>query len=366
MHAPGILIASVFLPPGTSHSPWHISLTPTLQVIVINAAAVTIAMYCVIQFYVQLREPLAEHKPFLKVLAIKLVIFLSFWQASAISVGTSTLHIVHPNSHLAYPDIKVGIPALLLCVEMAAFAILHLWAFPYAPYRPSAKLTFYPVPDLRAHSAAPQENPHQAPSGGFLGIMALVDALNPWDMVKAFGRGVRWLFCGVRRRKDDVSYKLGLENLSGGGPDGARPGAKSTDHLPVAHQFRRSTFMDPTGANAASTEENAGLMDHAQPNPEVGQAYSSPPRPYRDPSPYAQQGHATPQAPYPEQPYDQPAYPPQPYAQHPQRQSPHQPYAFQPGGAYHPYGGAEEDTGYDSYAYGRGGQETGTTKYGPI
>lgn len=87
-------------------------------------------MFCLIQVYIQLKEALEAQKLFIKIVAIKLVVFLSFWQASAISVGTSTLHIVHPNKVLAYPDIKVGIPALLLCVEMALFALLHLWAFP--------------------------------------------------------------------------------------------------------------------------------------------------------------------------------------------------------------------------------------------
>jgi hypothetical protein len=37
-------------------------------------------MYAIIQFYYQLRYDLAEHRPFIKVLSIKLVIFLSFWQ----------------------------------------------------------------------------------------------------------------------------------------------------------------------------------------------------------------------------------------------------------------------------------------------
>lgn len=47
---------------------------------VIVAICVTIAMYCLIQFYIQLREDLKDHSPFLKILSIKLVIFLSFWQ----------------------------------------------------------------------------------------------------------------------------------------------------------------------------------------------------------------------------------------------------------------------------------------------
>lgn len=47
---------------------------------ILTAVSVTIAMFCLIQFYLQTRVDLAEHKPFLKVLCIKLVIFFSFWQ----------------------------------------------------------------------------------------------------------------------------------------------------------------------------------------------------------------------------------------------------------------------------------------------
>jgi len=47
---------------------------------VFEAVSVTFAMYALIQFYLQMRAELAEHKPFLKILCIKLVIFFSFWQ----------------------------------------------------------------------------------------------------------------------------------------------------------------------------------------------------------------------------------------------------------------------------------------------
>ena len=39
-----------------------------------------------------------------------------------------------------------------------------------------------------------------------MGILALWDAMNIWDVVKGFGRGIRWLFVGVKRRERDVSY----------------------------------------------------------------------------------------------------------------------------------------------------------------
>jgi hypothetical protein len=245
--------------------------------------AVTIAMFCVVQFYIQLKEPLAEHKPFLKVLAIKLVIFLSFWQSSAISVGTSTLHIVEANDVLAYPDLKVGIPSLLLCVEMALFAILHLWAFPYAPYVPGAKQTFYPVADPSS-GQPPQPNDRGEPQGGPMGIKAFIDAINLWDVVKAFGRGIRWLFVGVKKRHNDPSYNNG-HNDTGYPmkPFAMRPnGAKSTDHLPIATQFRQSTFYEkpsPLGPTRRN-DESAGLINNAQ------DISISPPR---EPSPYLEQ-----------------------------------------------------------------------------
>ncbi|KAI6087131.1 DUF300-domain-containing protein [Hypoxylon rubiginosum] len=252
-----------------------------IWVIVIEAIAVTIAMYCLIQFYVQLREPLAEHKPFLKVLAIKLVIFLSFWQTIAISLGTSTLHIVSPTAALAYPDLKVGVPSLMLCVEMALFAILHLWAFPYSPYVENAKTSFYPVPDP-SMGVPPRENEHGPKMGGFMGLKAFGDALNLWDVIKAFGRGMRWLFVGVKNRHTDPSYQPKPDDVDTSYPmkpyGAAHPSGKSTDHLPIATEFRRSTFGMPKTTDEPVPEESAGLITNAQPNP------ASPPR--RQPSPY--------------------------------------------------------------------------------
>lgn len=269
-----------------------------IWVIAIECIAVTIAMYCLIQFYVQLRDPLAEHQPFLKVLAIKLVIFLSFWQTIAISLGTSTLHIVSPNAVLAYPDLKVGIPSLMLCVEMAIFAILHLWAFPYAPYVENAKTSYYPVPDP-SMDVSPHENEHGPKTGGFMGLGAFVDALNPWDIIKAFGRGMRWLFVGVKHRRQDRSYQTKSGDVDTSYPmkpyGASRPsGTKSTDHLPIASEFRRSAFGLPKSPGEPMPEESAGLIVNAQPNP------ASPPRP--QPNPYLDSRQAQFQAQFRDEP----------------------------------------------------------------
>ncbi|KAF3767465.1 DUF300-domain-containing protein, partial [Cryphonectria parasitica EP155] len=216
-----------------------------IWVLAVECVAVAIAMYCIIQYYVQFKQQLAYHKPFLKVLSIKLVIFLSFWQSVIISIiSSSWLTLLHSTSTLQYPDISTGIPALMLSVEMFIFSILHIYAYPWQPYRQGAPIVFYPKPNPDARE--PQENTPQPP----LGVgRALVDAFNFWDVVKAFGRGMRWLFVGVKRRHEDVSYQKNMAmdiDMDGKEDDHShalypyqpRIG-RSTDHLPIATQFRK-------------------------------------------------------------------------------------------------------------------------------
>ncbi|KAI1816940.1 DUF300-domain-containing protein [Poronia punctata] len=269
-----------------------------IWVILIEAIAVTIAMYGILQCYTQFKTPLAEHKLGLKVLAIKLVIFLSFWQTIAISLATSErIHLVSANETLAYPDLKVGIPSLLLCVEMALFAILHLWSFPYGLYKPGSKATFYPTPNPTSE-VPPLENEHGPKMGGFAGLGAFADAANVWDIVKAFGRGIRWLFVGVKHRHEDASYQLKTDTGYPIPDDG-----KSTAHLPIANQFRRSTFGLPTDPGAPLPEESAGLIENAQPEPASGQKVQT--GPYRALQPHEYRGTANmgPYAPLEPSPY---------------------------------------------------------------
>ncbi|KUJ14231.1 DUF300-domain-containing protein [Mollisia scopiformis] len=236
-----------------------------IWILVIEGVAVSIAMYCVIQFYFQLRVDLRPHSPLLKVIAIKLVIFLSFWQSFLISILTSTtFNVVKPTAKVAYPDLKVGIPSLLLCIEMAMFAVLHLFAFPWKPYQ-HPKNTEYPM--------SPIKNEIGPKQGGFLGIMALVDAMNPWDLVKGFARGMRWLFVGRKHRENDPSYKMNMNNENDMAlePTISAEGYKRTESLPIAEEFRRSKFGLPkfqtNDNNNKIYDEGAGLIENAQPNP---------------------------------------------------------------------------------------------------
>ena len=234
-------------------------------------------MYCLIQFYYQLRVDLAPHRPLLKVVAIKLVIFLSFWQSFLISILTSsTLKVVEPTAKIQYPDLKVGIPSLLLCIEMAIFSILHLFAFPYSPYERGIEPAKYPLSPTSNMAGNDGVGPKQ---GGFLGIKAIGDAMNPWDLIKGFGRGMKWLFHGRKHRENDSSYKNSSFNITPENENDmtlGEAGASDTGYktgtaynggmpLPIANEFRKSNFGLP--GQSPHDEEGAGLIAHAQPNP---------------------------------------------------------------------------------------------------
>ncbi|KAL4266333.1 DUF300-domain-containing protein [Pleurotus pulmonarius] len=106
-----------------------------IYIVIIVSLSVTIAMYCLIQLYVPVAEQLAPHKPLLKLFAVKAVVFLTFWQATFLSV-LAMFGVVTDTAHMTAEDINIGIGALLETFEMMLFAFLHIKAFSYKPYRP--------------------------------------------------------------------------------------------------------------------------------------------------------------------------------------------------------------------------------------
>jgi hypothetical protein len=160
----------------------------SLWTAIIDAISVFVAMYCLDQFYIQLKEDLRPNRPILKMLSIKLIVFLTFWQTWLISI---LIHFgaLKPTKYVAGQDLRIGIPSLLTCAETVIFALIHRWAFPWSPYDIN-RLPKYPK---------------QMYEGDV--VDAVLDAMNPWDYFKASARGFRWLFHGVRARKEDPSYK---------------------------------------------------------------------------------------------------------------------------------------------------------------
>ncbi|KIW89687.1 uncharacterized protein Z519_09843 [Cladophialophora bantiana CBS 173.52] len=229
------------------------SLSPAFShiwVMVFETISITVAMYCLIQFYIQIKDDIQQHKPLLKITAIKLVIFLSFWQTIAISFLTSAGAIKATNK-IQTPDIKVGIPALLLCVEMAFFAIFHIWSFSWKPYVIGSKEQ---MSDTVAGEGLSRYE------GGFLGVKAIFDAFNGMDMLKATGRSARWLFKGRKTRHTDSSYDLSRKDT-----EGSEFGAQGQKLNPLGNQGAyMGAAAKPPHYNAVEDEEGANLLANGQ------------------------------------------------------------------------------------------------------
>jgi hypothetical protein len=105
---------------------------------------------------------------------------------------------------------------------MCLFALLHFWGFPWRPY-------------IISRDTAVADNV-QCYYGGRMGFKALVDAMNPWDLVKANARGLRWLFVGRKKRMADSSYDLPKREAAGESGETSSPGLQET--MPEAQSSR--------------------------------------------------------------------------------------------------------------------------------
>lgn len=173
---------------------------------------------------------------------------------------------IKPSPRISYPDIKVGIPSLLLCIEMAIFSVFHLWAFPWKVY------------DIRRSQIVASEStpgylpdPKTAYRGGPFGIYAMADVFNPWDLIKAVGRGFRWFAVGRRRREQDISYLPSKQNtgLEPSRSDNSfhRNGPINGTNDPINHPYPGA---NPTRYHPLDDDEDATLLSHAQSVPQSG------------------------------------------------------------------------------------------------
>eukprot|EP01065_Artemidia_motanka_P045640 TRINITY_DN6746_c0_g1_i1.p1 TRINITY_DN6746_c0_g1~~TRINITY_DN6746_c0_g1_i1.p1 ORF type:complete len:389 (+),score=87.83 TRINITY_DN6746_c0_g1_i1:65-1231(+) len=90
--------------------------------------SITAALYGLLYFYIATKEMLKEHKPFYKFLAIKGVIFLSYWQSLGIAI-LDKMHWLPKARFWSDEERAAGLQDFLICCEMLFFAIAHKFIF---------------------------------------------------------------------------------------------------------------------------------------------------------------------------------------------------------------------------------------------
>jgi hypothetical protein len=189
-----------------------------------------------------------------------------------------------PTTKISYPDIYIGIPSWLLCIEMAFFAILHVFAFPWKPYSLIHGAAAYTSSGNSLENGAPATLPTS--SRRYRGFWyAIADSFNPWDVVKASSRGLRWMFVRYKHRHTDSSYERPAAAYKLGTSTGeiGNGGAAAGMTVPVTaglHQTHSNTSAVPASTgpyNAMTTEDDRAGLLYSSMRP--GKSPSPPPPP---------------------------------------------------------------------------------------
>ena len=100
--------------------------------------SVTIAFTSLFYFYLSCKETLAEQNPTGKFIAIKIVVFLCFWQGCVISLFVKTGVIHSDKKGWSTEQVATGLQDYLVCIEMLLITFLHKGAFSHVPYLPES------------------------------------------------------------------------------------------------------------------------------------------------------------------------------------------------------------------------------------
>ncbi|KAH8758716.1 organic solute transporter Ostalpha-domain-containing protein [Hyaloscypha sp. PMI_1271] len=137
---------------------------------IITLLSTTVAIMSIIRFYKALKPTIPQRKPLPKLIAFKGIVFLNFIQNAIFSFLTSS-NDLKPTTKLTFKDLSVGIPNLILSLEMVIFALLFLYIYRTKEY-------------YFKHGAAAVPLGHGGYQGGFLGIRAYGQALNIIDILR--------------------------------------------------------------------------------------------------------------------------------------------------------------------------------------
>lgn len=120
----------------SSYAPNH----PMLYLLTIEMISVCLAMYFLVMFYYVVHDDVTRYKVINKFLAVKFVIFFSFWQAIALSFLAS-VGLIKETPAFSVMAISSQIQNFLVCIEMVIAAIWHEYCFSSEQYEAEGQST---------------------------------------------------------------------------------------------------------------------------------------------------------------------------------------------------------------------------------
>ncbi|KAJ5082264.1 hypothetical protein N7532_011307 [Penicillium argentinense] len=179
-----------------------------LWITIIGIISLAMAMINILRFHGNLKSYMEEHKPMMKLLAFKMIVGLEFLEQIIFIILDST-GTLKPSATLSYADTIIGIPTLIICLQVVPFAFLFYYAYSIKPYttlnvKCTSNLQYFAVVD--SETGSPRVNRYQ---GGPLGIYAWLALFNPGE----FFRDVKSTFNMFRDSKmEKMETGMGLDS----------------------------------------------------------------------------------------------------------------------------------------------------------
>lgn len=186
------------------------------QISIIQTFSVVLAVLAILFFYKALRTDLASYQPLLKLVAFKIIVFLTFLQGVCppqpicLQYATDTSQIIfwvlrdvdvlNPTSMLTFADLNIGIPTLMTCLEMVPISIFFHFAYSVRPYIIHSSSTSSNCTEVGDCSEVQNQRYH----GGVFGFKAWIAMCNPTETLKAISLAVKmaweWRTVGLAHR----------------------------------------------------------------------------------------------------------------------------------------------------------------------
>ncbi|RDB25344.1 hypothetical protein Hypma_007883 [Hypsizygus marmoreus] len=99
----------------------------------IDFVSISVALYGLLLFYSLTKEELKGRRPLAKFLAIKLIVFFTFYQSFVFSALNGK--VIHATEYWTVTNISNGLNAFAICIEMIFFSAFMLWAYPWKEYK---------------------------------------------------------------------------------------------------------------------------------------------------------------------------------------------------------------------------------------
>ncbi|KAJ5173168.1 hypothetical protein N7492_005761 [Penicillium capsulatum] len=151
-----------------------------------TSLSTSVAVNAILQFYMNMKGYMKEHHPLTKLLAFKLIVGVVLLEKILFLILTGT-KVLKPNETLSGVDVMIGLPNLVICIQMVPLCFLVLYAYRTTPYEiSSAPTTLRPrqYQALEGDEEALVGGIQKRYQGGWMGLHAWAVYLNPLELLR--------------------------------------------------------------------------------------------------------------------------------------------------------------------------------------